>query len=137
VNTATIDFIKQWLLKAKEDLLVIDKLTENEIIATSSVCFHCQQAVEKFLKAFLITNGVEIKKTHNIEYLLSECTDIDEDFKDIDPKELSDFGVDLRYPGDMFIPDNDETLEYKNLAFKIGSLVEIKINKIIKIKKST
>jgi HEPN domain-containing protein len=132
MNKATIDFIKQWLAKANEDLLVVDKLTEFEIIATSSVCFHCQQAVEKFLKAFLIANGVEIKKTHNIEYLLSECSDIDKDFADIDPKELSDFGVDVRYPGDMFIPNKDETLEYKNLAFEIKEFVESKIDKILK-----
>ncbi|MCW3808032.1 hypothetical protein [Plebeiibacterium marinum] len=30
--------------------------------------------------------------------LLSECTDIDVDFANIDPKELSDFGVDARCP---------------------------------------
>ncbi len=83
MNKVTVDFIKQWLFKANEDLLVVDRLTEYEIIATSSVCFHCQQAVEKFLKAFLIANGVEIKKTHNIEYLLSECTDFDKDFEEI------------------------------------------------------
>ena len=134
MNGATIDFIKQWLLKANEDLLVVDKLTEYEIIATSSVCFHCQQAVEKFLKAFLIANGVEVKKTHNIEYLLSECADFDKDFADIDPKELSDFGVDVRYPGDMFVPDQDETIEYKNLAFEIKDIVESKIDKILKLK---
>ena len=134
MNEATIDFIKQWLLKANEDLLVVDKLTEYEIIATSSVCFHCQQAVEKFLKAFLIANGVEVKKTHNIEYLLSECADFDKDFADIDPKELSDFGVDVRYPGDMFVPDQDETLEYKNLAMEIKGIVERKIDKILKSK---
>lgn len=134
MNSATGDFIKQWLLKANEDLLVIDKLTENEIIATSSLCFHCQQAVEKFLKAYLIANGFEIKRTHNIEYLLSECADIDSDFADINPKELSEFGVDARYPGDMFIPDEEETLEYKNLAFEIKELVEMKITKIYKIK---
>ena len=134
MNEATIDFIKQWLLKANEDLLVVDKLTEYEIIATSSVCFHCQQAVEKFLKAFLIANGVDVKKTHNIEYLLSESADFDKDFTDIDPKELSDFGVDVRYPGDMFVPDQDETLEYKNLAFEIKDIVESKIDKILKSK---
>jgi HEPN domain-containing protein len=132
MNSATEDFIKQWLLKANEDLLVVNRLTENEIIATSTICFHCQQAVEKFLKAFLIANGVEIKKTHNIEFLLSECAEFDSDFENIDPKELSDFGVDARYPGDMFIPDNIETLEYKNLAFEIKDLVELKINKIQK-----
>ncbi len=51
MNEATIDFIKQWLYKANEDLLVVDRLTDYEIIATSAVCFHCQQAVEKFLKS--------------------------------------------------------------------------------------
>jgi HEPN domain-containing protein len=131
MNKDTVDFIKQWLLKANEDLLVIDKLTEFEIIATSSVCFHCQQAVEKFLKAFLIANGINVKKTHNIEFLLSECSDIDKDYVEIDPKELSDFGVDARYPGDMYIPDESETLEYKKLAFEIKNLVESKIYKIL------
>ncbi len=134
MNKATIDFIKQWLLKANEDLLVVNKLTEFEIVATSSVCFHCQQAVEKFLKAFLIANGIDIKKTHNIEFLLSECSDIDKDFIGIDPKELSDFGVDARYPGDMYIPEESETLEYKKLAYEIKEFVENKIYKIIELK---
>lgn len=127
----TKEFIIQWLAKANEDLLVVSKLTESEIIATSSVCFHCQQAVEKFLKAYLIANGIEIKKTHNLEFLLSECSDIDKDFLEIDPKELSDFGVDARYPGDMYIPDEIETLEYKKFAFEVKEIIEKKIYPII------
>lgn len=130
MNKETLDFVKQWLIKANEDLFVVERLVEFEIIATSSACFHCQQAVEKFLKAFLILNGVEIKRTHNIEFLLSECSDIDTDFLNIDPKNLSDFGVDLRYPGDMYSPDESETLEYQKLAIDIKNLVEEKINKI-------
>lgn len=132
MNKATADFIKQWLAKANEDLLVVEKLTEYEIIATSSVCFHCQQAVEKYLKAFLIANGVDIKKTHNIEYLLSECSDFDRDFASVNPKELSDFGVEIRYPGDMYIPDQQETLEYRTIAFEIKELVEAKIQVLLK-----
>lgn len=131
MNKESLDYINQWLVKANEDLLVVAKLTEFEIIAASSVCFHCQQAVEKFLKAFLITNGVDIKKTHNIEYLLAECSDVDNEFSEIDPKELSDFGVDARYPGDMYIPSEGETMEYKDLAFEIKEFVENKIYKII------
>ena len=134
MNKATVNFIKQWLAKANEDLLVVERLTDYEIIATSSVCFHCQQAVEKFLKAFLIANGIDIKKTHNIEYLLSECSDIDKDFSEIDPKELSEFSVDVRYPGDMYVPDKAETLEYKKLAFEIKDLIENKIEKIENLK---
>jgi HEPN domain-containing protein len=132
MNEGTTNFISQWLSKANEDLLVVNKLTEFEIIATSSVCFHCQQAVEKFLKAFLIANDVDIKKTHNIEYLLAECADIDDDFAGIDPKELSDFGVDARYPGDLYTPDKTETLEYKTIALTIKDLVERKIDEILK-----
>ncbi len=113
MNDATKNFIKQWLEKANEDLFVVERLIEYEIVATSSVCFHCQQAVEKFLKAFLIANGIDIKKTHNIEFLLSECSDIDKDFSGIEPK---------------------ETIEYKNLAFEIKDFVEYKIEKILNSK---
>ncbi len=56
----------------------------------------------------------------------------DKDFANIDPKELSDFSVDVHYPGDMFVPDEDETLEYKNLAFESKDFVESKIDKILK-----
>ena len=133
MNNETKAFIKQWIIKANEDLLVVDKLTEFEIIATSTVCFHCQQAVEKFLKAFLISNGIEIKKTHNIEFLLSECEDIDLDFTEIDPKNLSDFGVEIRYPGDMYVPSEKETMEHKQIAISVKNIVEEKISKIIDI----
>ncbi len=131
MNNETVHFIKQWLAKANEDLLVVEKLTEKDIIATASICFHCQQAVEKFLKAFLISNDIDIKKTHNIEYLLSECSDLDTEFSTVDPKELSEFGVDARYPGDMYIPSEEETLEYKNIALNIKDLVEEKIRNIL------
>lgn len=69
MNEATKAYIQQWITKAGDDLVVIEKLTEFEIVATSAVCFHCQQVVEKYLKAFLIAHGVEIKRTHNIERL--------------------------------------------------------------------
>jgi hypothetical protein len=33
-----------------------------------------------------------------------------------------------------FVPDKDETLEYKNLVFEIKDIVESKIDKILKPK---
>ncbi len=79
-------------------------------------------------------NEVDIQKTHNIEFLLSECSDIEKDFEEIDPKDLSEFGVDARYPGDMYIPGENETLEYKKIALEIKDLVEKKIGIIFKAK---
>lgn len=67
----------------------------------------------------------------NIEFLLSECAEFDKDFDNIDPKNLSDFGVEIRYPDDMYNPDQNEALEYKNLAIDIKQFTESKIYDII------
>lgn len=90
-----------------------------------------QQVVEKYLKAFLIANGVEIRKTHNIEFLLVQCEEFDPDFSLIDPKDLNDFGVDIRYPGDIYSPSIEETLEHKQIALDVKELVEQKLKHLL------
>jgi HEPN domain-containing protein len=131
MNSASKQFIIQWVNKANEDILVVNKLTEFDIIANSAVCFHCQQAVEKFLKAFLFAHDKDVKKTHNIEYHISECAEIDPAYAEIDPKNLSDFGVEARYPGDMYTPSNKETLEYKSIAETVKNQVENSLKSIL------
>jgi len=44
-------------------------------------------------------------------------------FTAIDPGNLSDFGVDVRYPGDMYIPSDKETIEYKETALSVKELI--------------
>ncbi len=61
MNKRTIQFIRAWLAKAYENIFVAEKLSEYEVVA--SVCFHYQQSVEKFLKAFLIAQEMDIRKT--------------------------------------------------------------------------
>ncbi len=131
MNEETKNYIRQWIAKAGDDLIVIDKLTQFEVVATSAVCFHCQQVVEKYLKAFLIAQGVEIRKTHNIEFLLAECEEFDSEFSLIDPKDLNDFGVDIRYPGDIYSPTDIETLAHKQIALEVKELVERKLENLI------
>ena len=48
---------------------------------------------------------------------------IDSDFAGIETKDLSNFGVDLRYPDDYYIPDIDEVRFYTDLAKKISLLI--------------
>jgi HEPN domain-containing protein len=72
-----------------------------------------------FLKAFLIYHKVDIKRTHNIKYLLTQCAKIDREFDNIEIKELSTFGVDIRYPEDFYIPNIEEVKFYYNLAKRI------------------
>jgi len=125
------EYVEKWLIKADNDLKTAEhelSFPEREII-TDTVCFHCQQAVEKYFKAFLIFHKVEIKRTHDISYLLNQCALIDKDFSNIDIKELSGFGVDIRYPDDFYIPDIEEAKFYYKLAKQISGLVFVKLGR--------
>ncbi|MGB9637992.1 MAG: HEPN domain-containing protein [bacterium] len=112
--------IKNWSIKAERDLKIAQKelLTDDPI--TDAIFFHTQQAIEKYLKAFLIYNNKEIKKTHNIDFLINECQKIDQSFNflfDINADKLIDYGTELIYPEFFYIPL--ETQEAVNIATKV------------------
>lgn len=124
-----VEYIKNWLYRANEDISVVENLAENNIkYFSSSICFHAQQVVEKFLKAFLVFHNIDFPRTHDLDYLLLECQKIDKESFDIDLKSLFDFGVSVRYPDDFFLPGINETKEYIAIAKEIKSLVEQKIS---------
>lgn len=65
--------VGQWLVKGDNDLKTAEHgLTASEPI-TDTICFHCQQAVEKYLKMYLVSKGDEPIITHNISILLAKC----------------------------------------------------------------
>ena len=47
----------EWLRKARNDLVSARILLAHGDPVTDTACFHCQQAVEKTLKAFLVYLG--------------------------------------------------------------------------------
>lgn len=66
------------------------------------MCFHCQQATEKILKALLQKNSIKFVKTHDLGELLRlalkknpELIDLSEDLE-----WLTVFSVEFRYPGE-------------------------------------
>jgi HEPN domain-containing protein len=92
--------IKNWLIKAMEDIRTIEheiKFSEEEMV-TSTVCFHAQQAVEKLLKAFLVSKNVEFGKTHNLAFLLKLCSDQASEFSKLDVSKLTFYAIEVRYP---------------------------------------
>jgi HEPN domain-containing protein len=121
-------YLKNWLFRANEDIAVIENLSEagTELYA-STICFHAQQAVEKFLKAFLVFHNIDFPRTHDLEFLLAECQKIDQSDFDFDFGSLTDFGVSVRYPDDFFVPDKEDTILYLKIAREVKKLVENKI----------
>ena len=59
-----------WLRKADLDCEVAARLASEGDRFRDIVAFHCQQAVEKYVKAILVRHQVEFRKTHDIERLL-------------------------------------------------------------------
>jgi len=55
---------EEWLKIAQEDLDAAKCLLNEGLYRM--VCYHCQQAVEKVLKAILTEQEVDFKRTHNI-----------------------------------------------------------------------
>ncbi|MBI4723338.1 MAG: HEPN domain-containing protein [Candidatus Stahlbacteria bacterium] len=123
------EYIKGWLDKADKDLKAVEHELSfpQEEILRDIVCFHCQQAVEKYLKGFLIYHKTEFLRTHDIKYLLEKCAIIDKDFAYLEIKELSSFAVEVRYPDDLYIPDMGEVNFYYELTKRIKELVLTKL----------
>ena len=93
------------------------------------VCFHAQQAVEKFLKMYLVYEGIEPVKTHIISELLVLCIKKSDDFSSLnDVNYLTEYAVSMRYPDDFYIPIVEEAEQALEDAIKVRDFVLNKIN---------
>jgi HEPN domain-containing protein len=124
------EIVKLWCLKADNDLKAGKDELSTENPATDTVCFHMQQCVEKYLKAFLVHHGKEITKTHNLALVLQLCIDIDPSFeklKDDGIAVLTVYAVGSRYPDDFYMPTQPESQKAVRIAEDTRNFVLTKI----------
>jgi HEPN domain-containing protein len=91
----------QWVRKAEEDIEAARSLVAQAKPPRDIVCFHCQQAAEKYLKALLQARGLSIPYTHDLEEILDLLDPHDATLKPLrgDTAFLTRFAVSYRYPG--------------------------------------
>jgi len=84
-------------IKTVDSLLTKPKYPEDQMYTI--ICFHATQAVEKFLKGYIINNGKKIEKTHNLDHLHKAAMEIDISFSKIknDCVLLNVFVPDIKY----------------------------------------
>lgn len=101
--------VLEWVEYAAQDMASAEFLMGMTPIPVEIVCYHCEQAAEKMLKAFLLHNGVEAPRTHHLGMLCSLCMGIDQGFVSISPAclDLDPYGVHARYPFEMEIMEED------------------------------
>jgi HEPN domain-containing protein len=70
-------------------------------LLTDEICFHCQQAIEKFLKGMLAEYGLPIQKTHDLTILLAQLLPADPTLRSLRRglKGVTRYAVEYRYPG--------------------------------------
>jgi HEPN domain-containing protein len=97
---AQIEEIREWIEKADHDLGSAKIIFLHLPDYFDTIAFHCQQAVEKYIKAVLIHYKIHFIKTHDLVYLLdllSHAIEVDE-LKFKKAFMLNNFGVQIRYP---------------------------------------
>jgi HEPN domain-containing protein len=107
-----MDIVEKWFKKAKSDLNVAEhSFNSMQPKELDIVCFHCQQAVEKVLKAYLVLHDIDPPKVHKLETLCEMCMEYDNSFSlffDICTK-MTKYAVETRYPDDVFNINETET----------------------------
>jgi len=119
-DPARLSETRDWLVRARHDLegasLLIPSLPDLAV-------FHCQQAVEKTLKAFLAFHDVPFRKTHELEELGTQCSALDESLELEPAFELTPFAWRFRYPGGASIPDPDDAAQALSTARSVFETV--------------
>jgi len=105
MSKSAIDLARGWFRKGDSDL-------ENAQMCLSArksldtACFHCQQAAEKWLKAYLIQGGISFPLSHDLSRLLEVCASKEGEFSSLRDSAafLNPYAVVMRYDAE-FWPD--------------------------------
>ena len=116
-----VENTKAWLTKAAKDLRRVEQLISTEEPDYEDAVFHCQQTVEKALKAFLTWHDQPFRKTHDIDALGRQCTPIDPTLDALVDKadRLTEYAWLYRYPGDANEPTVGDVEESCKVASEV------------------
>ena len=121
--------VQEWLKKAEHDLGMAKLALEYKEEYTDSICFHCQQYVEKTLKAYLIQQDIEFAKTHSLSYLvdlMGQKKKVSEELYSL-VEELESYSVEIRYPGDGYEPTKGDAVKAYENALKVRQIIHTKL----------
>jgi HEPN domain-containing protein len=92
------------------------------------ICFHATQAVEKYLKGYILNNGAKVEKIHNLEVLLSGAMAIDKSFENISSEclLLNQYVAGIKYANRDSITGSDVNKVLKALQ-KISDFMPVKL----------
>ncbi len=121
-------FTQEWIDKAEGDFATAGrKLRARKNPNYDSVCFHAQQCVEKYFKAYLQDAGIAFAKTHDLVTLLDLLLPMEPswDVFRLRLRGLTMAAVEIRYPGKS--ADKLDAKEMYKLCRELRDLVQMKL----------
>jgi len=129
MNEQTREAVRQWRAKAQSDWETVEILTASKRCPTDTVCFHCQQFVEKLLKALLTLHNIEAPKTHDLRRLIRLAEPFAPELSLL--ADVSDEStihvVETRYPGGWRKIKRSEMKRVIELAKRFGDILLVKM----------
>ena len=124
-NSGLIGTPDEWLRRAKINLAKAQQAKPEEVL-WEDMCFDAQQAVEKAIKAILVSQQIDFPKTHDIAQVLTLLDQSDqqvpEEFWQAD--RLTQYAMETRYPGEAEPVTEDEYQEAVTIAEQVVQWAE-------------
>jgi HEPN domain-containing protein len=124
------EFAMDWFRFAQRDLASARHLLSLHPQPHEIICYLCEQAVEKYLKGYLIVQGLEQPpRSHELDRLCELCMEYNGRFSDLKKAcdVLTDYGVQPRYPHEMGIFEHHaaQALEYAAMVQAFPALAAL------------
>lgn len=124
------EIAKEWIDKAEEDYGFACAGIECTDYFPQ-ICFHFQQAAEKYVKAFIVAKGLEFRAVDNLLELLEICKQHNPGLEELREARrfLNPFYIDTRYP--VHWPahyDRDTAVKAKEMTSNVRNWIKKTLN---------
>ena len=124
MDEAARELVRDWLTRADHDLRSARALASLADPLLDTAIYHCQQAAEKSVKAWLQGRDEPFPKTHDVGDLVKRAAAFNPDFAKLDKAAavLTPYASAFRYPGGAYEPmptreEFDEALQYAQAIY--------------------
>jgi HEPN domain-containing protein len=121
----SLAMVRGWVEKAENDLRNAEcVLKYADRCPTDTVCFHCQQCAEKYLKALLFYLDINFPRAHDLVVLLNMLESkggIGLRIEEVQP--LNRYSVEARYPGEWEKIGHGEAVKALEMAKNVRKAV--------------
>jgi HEPN domain-containing protein len=128
--------VNDWIILAEKDVKTAS-IVINEKYLTNIVAFHCQQAIEKYFKAYILEHDKPLLKIHDLPKLygiikIIKDLEIDEDLLSV----INETYIEDRYPGELGLlpdgmPSGEQAHDFLEFTKNIEEKIKNELNKKI------